>query len=607
MATNNQPLNYVNYDFNDLVTSLQNNLQANQSAWKDLYRSGTGQMLIELFAAVGSLVLYYIERRAEETYLPTAQNYSSVVNLVRLLNYIPSRNISASSVTSGFQFVLSTPTTNYVNVPAFTALTVSGISYVTSQFASIAPGQTIANVPGIQGTVINIANVSNGSANQVYNITDTTIENSVTMDLIATTTVLTTAQTLQNLFQGAYTLNNADGSYSVWAPDNPTRPQTLFVYVNGVLWTQVSSFINAVSTSTYYTIRPELNGTISILFGDGVFGAIPPLGQTVLFTYLSSSGLAGIVSSTGNTATLAGSLYDTAGNIQTVTVTNTVPFLGGENAETVAQIKQNAPAVFSTGNRAVTAADFIALIDNFPGVAAVNVFGENENNPPNYQMFNQVQFCVILQNWGTPSVNFESALSAYLYSRSLTTVRYSYVAPVILQVVPTLNVKLTQGTIISQAQSLIETAVQSLFVLGGTVTLQSPVYQSAVISAVEDIAGVINCHVTLKIQKNLTSGGTWTTTMDALPALAGAVELWVGGTQAGVDNGSGGWTNMNGYTLTGSVNYSTTGAVSVTISPAPGVGITPFIRYQQNNLGDIAPTQNQICQWNSDVYTYIGY
>ena len=87
-------LDYVNYDFDDLVVQLINRLSQGD-AWKDTYRSATGEMLIELLAYVGNLVLYYIERRAEESYIATAKNRSSVVNLVKLLNYNPKRKVSS--------------------------------------------------------------------------------------------------------------------------------------------------------------------------------------------------------------------------------------------------------------------------------------------------------------------------------------------------------------------------------------------------------------------------------------------------------------------------------------------------------------------------------
>ena len=614
MSTSNQPLNYVDYDFADLVTTLQNNLSANQSAWKDMYRSGTGQMLIELFAAVGVLVLYYIERRAEESYLPTAQNYSSVVNLVSLLGYVPSRNISSIG---NLLFTLNTPATNIVYIPLYTSCSTSaGLNFVTTGQPTIMPGGSTATSPAIQGTLVNITNTSNGAANQSFNINDTTVENSSEVELITTTTTLSIAQTLQGLFTGSYILTNPDGSYSVWAPSNPTRPQTLFVSINNVQWTQVNSFANSTSTSTQFIIQPQLDGTISILFGDGVFGSIPPIGASIVITYISSAGSSGNVYVTpptqGGITVLNTPIYDQYGNLQQASVVNSTTFLGGENAETTAQIQANAPQVFATGDRAVTRADFVSLILNFPGVAAVNVFGENDNNPPNYNMYNQIQFCIILQNWGIPSATWQAALSSYLYFKSLMTVRYSFVNPTILSVIPVLYVKVQQGAIISQVQGAVEAAVQSLFVLGTTTTLGTPIYQSAVIDAIEDIPGVINCHVTLTIQSTLTKGYnssyTWATNMAALPVLPGTVQLYVGTTQAAVDNGSGGWTGMNGYTMSGVVNYTTTGFAGVnSLSPAPGAGIPVTLTYQQNNSGDISPTQNQICQWLVDSYTYIGY
>ena len=617
MAVNSdQPLGYTNYSFTSLVLQLQNNLIANQSAWRDMYRSGTGQMLIELFAAVGTLVNYYIERRAEETYLPTAQNYSSVVNLVSLIDYQPSRNVSS---TGNIQITLSAPTINPVYVPIYTsASTSTGVNFVTTTNSVLQANQTTVVCPAIQGTLVNVTWTSNGAANQVFNINDTTVENSIQLELITTTTVLNIANTLQGLFSNSFIIVNADGSYSVWAPTNPSRPQTLFVSINGIQWQGVNSFANSVSTSNQYVVQPQLNGTISILFGDGVYGAVPPNGASILITYISSGGLSGNVYVTpptsGGITVLNSSLYDSQGNLQTATVVNTTVFLGGENAETTAEIKAKAPQVFATGDRAVTPADFQALILNFPGVAAVNVFGENENNPPNYNMFNQVQFCIVLQNWGIPSAAYEAALAQYLYFKALTTVRYSFISPVILQVVPVLYIKLVQGSPISQLQGDIEAAVQSLFVLGSTTTLGNPIYQAGVIDAIENISGVVNCHVTLTIQKTLLTGYnssyTYATNMDALPVLPGSVQLYVGTTLAAVDNGLGtGWTGKNGYTAIGVVNYTTTGFVGVnSLSPAPGVSSVTIL-YQQNNLGDIAPTQNQICEYisNSAVYTNLSY
>ena len=96
--------------------------------------------------------------------------------------------------------------------------------------------------------------------------------------------------------------------------------------------------------------------------------------------------------------------------------------------------------------------------------------------------------------------------------------------------------------------------------------------------------------------------------MDALPVLPGSVQLYVGSTLAAVDNGLGGWTGQNGYTLAGCKLYNYGLSRRKQFIAFTG-GNAIYIRYQQNNLGDIAPTQNQIGEYisNSAIYTYIGY
>jgi len=563
-------LNFVNYSFEDLVVTLQNLLSA-QNSWKDMYRSSTGQTLLELFAAVGNLVLYYVERRAEESYINTAQNYSSIVNLVRLLNYIPDRKVSS---TGTLQFSISSAAIAIVIIPKWTSVSSAGYNFLTNEDSAIQEGGTSITVTGIQGTLTTVTYTSTGSTNQEYNINDTSIENT-----------------------------------------------NVYVYVSGTNggqpWTKQTSFINSTSLSTDYVIRPELDGTITIVFGNNVFGLAPAISSSIEVKYVRSDGSDGNVYSTGLITTLNSAIYDTDGTEKTVTVTNTTNFLGGDDAETAEEIRANGPNVFATGDRAVTKSDFESLLLSYPGVADVIVYGENDLTPPDYTMYNQVRICVLLNEWALPTTDFEALLTAYLYTKSMITVRYSYVDPSIIYVVPTVTVRLESSASISATQALVDIAIQNQFVLGATSTLGDNVYQSDIIQAVEDVSGVSNCHATLKIQKDLLQGYnsiyTYAETADLLPVMVDNVELWVNTTQIAVDNGAGSWTNLSTYTVTGIVVY-TTGFVGVNVSPALPVGAEIFIRYQQNNtavtidsVGDLILSQTQICKWDSTTYTYIGY
>ena len=613
--TAQQPLGYVDYDYAGLVQSLNQRL-ALQPAWKDTYESATGQMLIELFAAVGTLVLYYVERRAEESYIDTAQNISSVINLVRLIGYTPRRNVSS---VGSLEFTAASVPASIIDIPKYTSVSsTNGYNFVTSNSASIIPPATSQTTTGIQGVVQNISYTSAGGANQTYNIDDTKIENSNVAELVASNLTLSSAQNMVNYFtdndQSAYLYGLASGLYNVYTYPS-SHPITLTVSVDGVEWVQVSSFVNSINTSQHYVLRTELDQTVSIIFGNGSFGMTPSIGSIIAVTYIQSDGVDGNAYSLDVITNMDTTLYDQSGAAQEITVTNTTTFLGGDDAETIDEIRTTAPNVFATGQRCVTKADFAAIIKAFPGVADAIVFGENDRNPPNYDMFNQVQICAILQNWELPNADFQQSLTDYLYLKSLITVRYSYITPTIINAVPTLKVVLTPGSSVTYVTSLVDAAVQGQFVLGVTTFLGRSIYHSDVIRVIEETAGVDHCYVQLKIQKELIGGAVapydYAAYMDLLPAVSSKVELYIDNTQIAVDDNAGGWTNLGGtYTVTGIVDYSATGAtaglVGANISPAPPGGSSIYMRYQQDEDGDLVTSESQICKWYQTVYTSIG-
>jgi len=89
-------LNFADYNFDKLVSQLQA-IVSQEDGWKDTaYAGGTGSFLIELFAYVGEMLLYYLERRAQESYIDTAQLRSSIVRLVSLISYRPKRKVSST-------------------------------------------------------------------------------------------------------------------------------------------------------------------------------------------------------------------------------------------------------------------------------------------------------------------------------------------------------------------------------------------------------------------------------------------------------------------------------------------------------------------------------
>jgi hypothetical protein len=569
MSTN--PLNYTQYDFDLLVSQLQERLSASD-AWKDIYRSSTGSMLIEFLAYVTNMVMYNIERRAQETYIDTAQNLSSVKALVSLLKYEPKRKTSS---VGNLKFTISSSLTKIVIIPKYTECTsVDNVKYLTNEESAIQKGQTEITVEGIQGTYATKEITSDGSLNQEYLLSNTSIENSA----------------------------------------SSTNP-TLRVVVDGTEWTKVSSFLNSTNTSKHYRVINELDDTVSILFGDNINGAAPASGNVVSIRYVISDGAEGNAASTGKITTLNDTIYDEDGNtVSSISVTNTSSFLGGDDQEDIEEIRVEAPQVFKTGDRAVTKEDFVTIIKNQAGVADANVWGENEEAEAAgvdavQSMLNLVKMAIILQEWELPDSTFKDNLADTIYNISMLTVKYEFVDPVILYTIPTLTVKVVSGESISGTQTAIESALASQFLLGSTTKLGTLIKYSQILSTIHGLSGVAYANMVLKIRKELsdtyTSLANWGATLEALSVKPETVQVYINNTLVTTDtddgDGTGSFSASGSYTISGDVNYST-GVLTLDISPTPS---SVHVRYQQDQEGNIVPTFNQIAKLYSVDITSI--
>ena len=89
------------------------------------------------------------------------------------------------------------------------------------------------------------------------------------------------------------------------------------VTVNGDLWSIKKHIYEMIPNEQAVVVRTGFNGGIDIIFGNGGFGAIPPLGAPIKITYLNTEGsLGNIFRRTMNDWTFIGSVVD--GNGQTL-------------------------------------------------------------------------------------------------------------------------------------------------------------------------------------------------------------------------------------------------------------------------------------------------
>jgi predicted phage baseplate assembly protein len=141
------------------------------------------------------------------------------------------------------------------------------------------------------------------------------------------------------------------GSLDLWIEAENEEPEQ---------WEQVEDFLASGPEDSHYV----LNATAGVIrFGDGQRGRIPVAGAEIIAReYRYGGGAAGNVGD-GLINTPLTSL------VGVEEVTNERPAVGGRDEQDVEELKEQAPHVLRSRNRAVTAEDFAALAEQAGGVA----------------------------------------------------------------------------------------------------------------------------------------------------------------------------------------------------------------------------------------------
>lgn len=305
--------------------------------WTDFYPHDPGVVILEAVAAYGDLLNDYIDRAVSESHWSTAQKRDSLVRMASLIGYTPKGSTFASVD---------------VDVVVDTSVTLTGIDTLGSQPFRI--GLTAGNgqrayefelletttlaagthsLTFVEGkTEIEIVGSSNGLAGQEYTVT----KYPVTVDLLGR------HSTQVEVFEG--------GSWIEY-----TNPST-------------NNLFTSEATDKHFIFSIDAKGKLTIRFGDGVNGAIPTLGSSNIRVKYRVGG--------GSQANFVGAGRITSIKtpvVGVVSVSNPASPSGGDDVETVEEIRKNAPAFFSTSDRIVTTDDYINFISGISGIAKAKV------------------------------------------------------------------------------------------------------------------------------------------------------------------------------------------------------------------------------------------
>tara|TARA_B100002019_G_scaffold104602_2_gene89990 strand:- start:13726 stop:15753 length:2028 start_codon:yes stop_codon:yes gene_type:complete len=346
-----QPNNLTALDFEDIKSSIKSYLRT-RTEFSDYDFDGSSlSYLIDLLAYNTYYTSFNANMALNESFLPSATVRDNVVNIAKLLNYVP------RSIKSSMGCIKLSVQTNLVNgtYPTTATLkkgsTASGGSYIWNILSDITTSvnQTTGiaefdNVTIYEGSLVTFSYIVNTFAKQTYKIPS----------------------------------EDADISTLV-VKVRPNESSTQFD-----LYSREQTVTNLTPTTRAYFLSETEDMRYEIRFGDDSVGRAVKDGEVIDLEYLVTSG------SEGNQVSLfsfIGRIVDSNNATYTSTVELTVKQKSqqGDVAETVESIKYNAPRYYAAQYRAVTAQDYAIITRNiYDNAESVVAYGGDSLNPPVY-------------------------------------------------------------------------------------------------------------------------------------------------------------------------------------------------------------------------------
>jgi hypothetical protein len=429
-----------------------------------------------------------------ESFLNTAQLRSSVLSHAEALGYRPRSITSAQAIVNISITVPSgDPAPSSVTLPSGTKFTASveGVSYT------------------FQTREVYTADAESSGTSTVYRFKKASTYSTATN---------TAQNTIYNLpvYEGTSTnktfIVGETASNQVYViPDISADIDTLVVNVYNTLsstsysrYTDINNSIRLSSTSTVFRTQETPNGYHELIFGTDT-GTVPKSGNKIVVNYLK---VAGAPANGGSTFTPQSQL-SVGGTNQTLTVSTVSNSAGGASREAISSIKTQAPLLYASQQRLVTANDYRSQILNKYGttVRDVNAYGGEQATPAKYGVV-----YVALQFFDNISSETQETIKTDILQNltndlSILSVSTEFVTPTTtfleLDVVYNLNPALT-----SQTSSAIETIIRTEISTFATNNLQlfNKVFRrSSLLTSIDALdTAILNSRMNVRLQQRFT-------------------------------------------------------------------------------------------------------
>ena len=339
-------LNVTELDFFGIRENLKTYLQS-QSEFADYNFDGSGlSVLIDILAYNTHYNATLAHLLANEMFIDSAVKRSSVVSISKSLGYNP-RSIRSARVDAT---ITITPPPSY-----------------TSSVATISKNIGFRGVgsDGVTYTFYPEDDITATKADGTFTFVTTLVEG------VRTNNFFTVTADTQS---GPFELLNKNVDTSTITCKVQTSSSELEVQT----FVQNQNIVSLTETTRAFFVEENANGLVEVRFGDNVLGKKLTTGNIVTIDYIVSGG----AGANGITTLAAKSVILGSGEI--ISVSSSAAY-GGAAAQSTDSIRYIAPKFNATKNRAVTAEDYMALIESqYSNINSITVWGGEDNDPPIY-------------------------------------------------------------------------------------------------------------------------------------------------------------------------------------------------------------------------------
>ena len=350
----NRKVDLINFAATDFLSLRNSLIDYVKAAYSDEYKyfveSDLGMMFLELAAYQGAVMSMKADMLANENYLATAKQRSSVKKLLELIG-VRMRGPLSAAADAQVTFQEDLQTVDYVN---------------------IGPEQRTFNIlspeDGAQLTYT-LYKVVNGLVDQASR------NATITLDPAAEG-IGTEKNIYQNLVvqEGSLVLETGEfaateGQKTIALTDGPVVEGSVELYITSPneesegAYSEVDNiyFASGADDKIFEIVYDDFYNA-TVVLGTGVAGISPPDSASFTAAYRVGGGTRGNLEQRALATSVVGV---SATNTYTGTLTNTSKATGGANAETVERAKKYAPLTFRRQDRLVTLTDYSTFANTF--------------------------------------------------------------------------------------------------------------------------------------------------------------------------------------------------------------------------------------------------